>query len=470
LRIVRRLAVFLLVVAPIGFVIGTTEAGAITNTTATTFSPVPTTPQAYGSETIATTTFTAVVTGTGPASDFPEGTVSIVANPGNITICDSDFGSGTTTVTAPNITNYACTGNGLDTFLNTGVYTVEAKYVAGNPSASLVGFNYTGSTSATDPYTVTQLTPTLATVLAGGPYQAGQTVNDVANLSGSMNATGTVTFTYYWGVNNCSNTAIDTVNGNVSGASANANIPLPNTTGTTFSVSAHYNGDTNNAAATATCEAGAATVPAAAVITTVATNATLGGSIQDTVTLTGLSGTNATGLVTVTAQSVNCSGAGVFSVSLLIQGNISSNVGTVVAQYTPVATGTYVWSVSYAGDGNNAPEVEACGGTNETSTVSAVPTPPPGLVINNFFLPSVMHGRLYSVLLTASGGAAPPVYTWSLSAGLGQQLPPGIHVNSATGLLSGTAGVAGHYTFTITVHDSTSPATTTSETFHLTIT
>lgn len=485
MRIVRRLAVFLLVAAPIGFVIGTTEAGAVTNTTSTTFSPAPPASQVYGAETIGTTPFTAVVTGTGPISDFPEGTLSIVANPGNITICSSDFASGTTTVTSPNITNYTCTGSGGGTTLNAGTYTIQAQFAAGSPSASLVGFVYTSSNSATDPYVVTQTAPTALTTVQVGPYLAGQTVSDTDTLTGAVNATGNVTFTLYNGSGTCSTgsgitttTAIVAASGSLPATATETTLRAPNTTATAFSIFAQFAGDTNNGGPdNAPCEGPFTTVPAVPTINpttgTVATSATLGSAIQDTVNITGLSGTNATGLVTVTAQSGTCSGPVAYSATVGLNPLlISGTTGTVVVPFTPLATGTYVWSVFYAGDANNAPVAEACGvGTNETSTVSGVPSPPPGLFINNGFLPSVMHGRLYSVQLTASGGAAPPHDTWSLSAvGFGQQLPPGIHVNPATGVLSGTAGVAGHYTFTVTVTDSTSPATTTSQTYHLTIT
>ncbi|PZG12832.1 hypothetical protein C1I95_25035 [Micromonospora craterilacus] len=55
----------------------------------------------------------------------------------------------------------------------------------------------------------------------------------------------------------------------------------------------------------------------------------------------------------------------------------------------------------------------------------------------------------YSYQLTVTGGTAP--FAWSVSAG---SLPPGLNLNSSTGLLSGTPTVAGTFPFTVRVTDS----------------
>src|SRR5581483_8704099 len=61
-------------------------------------------------------------------------------------------------------------------------------------------------------------------------------------------------------------------------------------------------------------------------------------------------------------------------------------------------------------------------------------------------------GAVVSLTCPAAGGAAP--YTWSISSG---SLPPGLMLNSLTGLISGQPTVAGTYPFTIRVVDSTVP-------------
>lgn len=58
------------------------------------------------------------------------------------------------------------------------------------------------------------------------------------------------------------------------------------------------------------------------------------------------------------------------------------------------------------------------------------------------------------VSLTVKGRDGTPPYTWSASG-----LPPGLSINSSTGVISGTPTAVGAYTVTITGHDTTaSPA------------
>jgi hypothetical protein len=63
-------------------------------------------------------------------------------------------------------------------------------------------------------------------------------------------------------------------------------------------------------------------------------------------------------------------------------------------------------------------------------------------VITTTSLPSAVPGRPYSAALGATGGT--PI-TWSISAGT---LPPGMSLAPATGVISGTPGASGTYTFT----------------------
>jgi len=201
LRIVRRLAVFLLVAAPIGFVVGTNQAGAVVNSTTDTFTGTPASPVVYGSETIGTATFASTVIGNGPGSDFPEGTTTIAAN--STTICSSDFGSANTTVTVPTQVNYSCTaGSSSGYLLPVGNYTVNSTFAPGTPSASLVGFSYTGSSGTGVPYDVTQASTTLSTNATAETITAGTPINDEAILgsgtdNGAAQETGTITFKLY---------------------------------------------------------------------------------------------------------------------------------------------------------------------------------------------------------------------------------------------------------------------------------
>jgi hypothetical protein len=73
------------------------------------------------------------------------------------------------------------------------------------------------------------------------------------------------------------------------------------------------------------------------------------------------------------------------------------------------------------------------------------------LVLETKSLADASLSAAYAQSLRASGGTSP--YTWSVTAGA---LPDGIRLESTRGLLNGTAGAAGTFTFTIRVTDSTS--------------
>jgi hypothetical protein len=81
--------------------------------------------------------------------------------------------------------------------------------------------------------------------------------------------------------------------------------------------------------------------------------------------------------------------------------------------------------------------------------------------------PSLPSGTLaygYSAALGAAGGVLP--YTWSITTG---SLPPGVNLNSGTGVISGTPTTAGSYPFTVQVADSQSPPATASAPLSITV-
>jgi hypothetical protein len=88
--------------------------------------------------------------------------------------------------------------------------------------------------------------------------------------------------------------------------------------------------------------------------------------------------------------------------------------------------------------------------------VVITPVVPP-LELTTTSLPAATGGQPYSATLAATGGIPP--YTWSVTAGA---LPPGLNLNSSTGVISGTPDVTGTYVFMVTVTDSESPAMTAS--------
>ena len=108
-------------------------------------------------------------------------------------------------------------------------------------------------------------------------------------------------------------------------------------------------------------------------IATVATvSVVVGNAISDTATLTG--GSNPTGNVTFNVYGPNdltCAGPIAFTSSNAVNG---SAVAT-SSNFIPTQAGTYRWTASYPGDGNNNPVAGPCNAANETTTViKASPT------------------------------------------------------------------------------------------------
>ena len=108
-----------------------------------------------------------------------------------------------------------------------------------------------------------------------------------------------------------------------------------------------------------------------AAVPTLSTSATasvgIGGTISDTVTLSG--GSSPTGTVTFTVfgpGDATCASPPVFTVPVTVAG------GTATGTVTPVAVGVYRWIASYGGDGSNAAVAGACNDANESSNVTLV--------------------------------------------------------------------------------------------------
>lgn len=90
----------------------------------------------------------------------------------------------------------------------------------------------------------------------------------------------------------------------------------------------------------------------------------------------------------------------------------------------------------------------------------------PALTIVARNLPDVVVGTAYSQNLTAVNGIG--TLTWTVAFG---SVPPGLTLNSVSGLVSGTPTTIGNYVFTILVTDSTSPtAQTATQQFSIAVT
>lgn len=83
-----------------------------------------------------------------------------------------------------------------------------------------------------------------------------------------------------------------------------------------------------------------------------------------------------------------------------------------------------------------------------TSLMSIVVAPPP-LTVSTTSLSNAIVNVAYSAGLAAGGGTAP--YTWSLVSG---QLPAGLALTAATGVIAGTPTLSGSFPITVQVNDS----------------
>jgi hypothetical protein len=120
-----------------------------------------------------------------------------------------------------------------------------------------------------------------------------------------------------------------------------------------------------------------------------------------------------------------------------------NSVGTVIG--TPTSSGTSTFTINAIDDGTPPLTVPS---PIYTITIN----PPPPLSITSTAMSNGIVGTAYSSAIASSGGVFP--FTWSVPPGT---LPPGLELNTSSGLISGTPTTAGVYKFFPTVTDSAIP-------------
>jgi hypothetical protein len=133
-------------------------------------------------------------------------------------------------------------------------------------------------------------------------------------------------------------------------------------------------------------------------------------------------------------------------------GSISSSgifTAPKVASNTPVIiTVTSESSVSVGGPKPARMADAAVAGVGAHASATVTVTPTSSLAITTSGLPAADASVPYTASLTAIGGVAP--YHWSVATG---SLPPGIQLQNSSGVIAGTAGLAGSYPLTTKVTD-----------------
>jgi glyoxylate utilization-related uncharacterized protein len=225
--------------------------------------------------------------------------------------------------------------------------------------------NNTTATSANEPVTVTQASPSLATTANPTTEVVGSgALKDSATLSAGFNPTGTITFK----LTGPGSTVVDTETATVSG-NGTYSTPTgftPTTAGSYFWV-ASYGGDTNNQTASSANEPVTVTKASPGITTTANPNTEpVGtGALKDSATLSG--GFNPTGTITFTLTDPSSTVVDTETVTVSGNGTYATPTGKV-----PTTAGTYHWVASYSGDGNNL--TVASGATDEPVVVTPVGT------------------------------------------------------------------------------------------------
>jgi hypothetical protein len=296
----------------------------------------------------------------------PTGTVTFkLFGPGDVNCSASIF---TSTV---NINGTGSYNSAHFTTIQAGTYQWEAAY-SGDANNNPTG--PTTCTVASESVIVDKANTGLSTI-ASPSVPVGGSIHDTAMLGG-FNPTGTISFRLSGPADTfCGSTPVFTAT--VAVTAGAGNYPSPSFTPTapgTYRWQAGYSGDVNNGPVSRTAcldanESVAVTqgTTAPSISTTASPSVTVGGTVNDTATLS--AGNNPTGSITFTLFGPNdtaCTATPAFSSVVSVTGNGSYSSGP----FTTASPGTYRWTAGYGGDAGNSAVVSGCGAANESVVVT----------------------------------------------------------------------------------------------------
>ena len=340
---------------------------------------------------------------------------------GTVTFKDGTTTLGTVTISGTTAT-YTTAG------LNVGSHSITAEYSGDTNNAA--------ATSAAITVTVGHSAPTLVVSASNASPALGNSVTFTATLANGSSPSGIVTF-------KDGTTPIGT--GTISGTTATYT-----TTGLnvgSHSITAEYDGDSNNAAATSAAITVTVTVgQSVPTLVVSASNAfpALGKPVTFTATLS--NGSSPSGTVTFKDGTTT-----------LGTGTISGTTATYTT--TGLSAGSHSITAEYSGDTNNAAATSAA-----ITVAVAAPTftfSPAGGALSN-----ARVGSRYDQTVTANASGLTAPISYSVTTGA---LPPGLTLNTTNGAISGTPTGAGNYSFTITATDSAVSPSSGSANYTLTV-
>jgi hypothetical protein len=307
----------------------------------------------------------------GTTSTAPTGSVSFTLFSDSTCLSTAVSGTGSISTTG-GVSTASFSGSFTPTA--PGTYQWIASY-AGDPNNN--GFTTVCGASG-EQLTVIRASPTITTSASPiGDQVVGTAiaVSDTATFHGTTSTapTGSVSFTLF-SDSTCLSTAVSgtgsiSTTGGVSTASFSGTF-TPTAPGT-YQWIAKYAGNANNNGFTTVCGASGeqlTVIQASPTITTSATaNATVGGTMSDTATLSG--GATPTGTITFTLFGPNNATCALPAAFTSINTTVSGDGNYSSAPFTPLLPGTYLWVATYSGDPNNNFATTMCGDTGETSAV-----------------------------------------------------------------------------------------------------